>query len=561
MQLKYSILYFRQMVYPEKPLSKDAWRLEGKNGRGKFSGKFRLGSRDDTNYWQENLEQWEQDEEYSPQSSPRQSREKRSLPSQNGGSGKRMDSRHTDGTENGKNVNTNGEFVHHPGFQGSEPAKLKVGKKMSKFSSSKSDSALTSQNTFRPKGFGSLYDEMEFQRRYKKVFDVNNHIHFVHSNYISGQKLSKRTKLPPIGYVPGLQAESQENLDIFAIMSVQKYNHPPENEDPNTPAPTHRSNISPRKETETEEGIRVPPGFIPSPAKSYSKSPFNGIKGSPPHNMTPRGTHVYRLPTLAKDEPESHIGQMNGESEQNSSVNDDIVPLSDRSYRSKKSTRSKLSDNSKIRKGKTVKTKAKHETDKTECDEVDNTDEMEPFTFSIKVQIKPKEPTYEAENDSEMTEGQYENKHRFSNNLETSQTDKDFTENTETRQTYSNTTNKIVYPSQGFEPDNEISVTGEKVVTPKNIAISANEFGIIRKKVQYPESFVLENSLAEVDESRLSDSSVNKLNVPSNNDNNESQVKSNERTNSNLSSGHASIIPEIRTICPTPNPNLDNDDD
>ena len=546
------------MVYPEKPLSKEAWRrLEGKQSRGKFSGKFRLGTRDSTNYWQENLEQWEQDdEEYSPQSSPRHSREKRSLPSQNGGSGKRMESSYTEGLENGRNAN--GEFVHHPGFQGSEPAKLKVGKKTSKFSSTKSDSALTSQSTFRPKGFGSLYDEMEFQRRYKKVFDVNNHIHFVHSNYISGQKLSKRTKLPPIGYVPGLQAESQENLDIYAIMSVQKYNHPVENEVPNAPAPTQRTNLSPRKENET--GIHVPPGFIPSPAKSYSKSPFTGIKGSPPHNVTPRGTHVYRLPTLTKDESDSHFGQMNGESEQNSSITDDTLPLSDRSYRSKNSKKSKLSDTSKIKKGKTVKTKAKHETDNAEGDDVDNnTDEMEPFTFSIKVQIKPKEPTYQAEQTSEMTEGQYESDHELAYNFETSKNDKRFSEGIETRHDY--TTNRIVFPSQNFDSDkDEISVTGEKVVTPRNIAVSANEFGIVRKKVQYPESFVLENSLAEVDESRLSGSSVNQLNVPSNKDNNESQVESNERNSSNLSSGHSSLIPEIRTICPTPNPHIDDDD-
>ena len=558
--IKYAVFY-RQMVYPEKPLSKETWRLGGKQSRGKFSGKFRLGSRDAANYWQENLEQWEQDEEYSPESSPRQSREKWSLPSQNGGSGKHTEWRYTESMESSKNNNnTNNDFVHHPGFQGSEPAKLKVGKKASKFPSSKSDSAVTSQSTFRPKGFGSLYDEMEFQRRYKKVFDVNNHIHFVHSNYISGHKISKRTKLPPIGYVPGVHAESQENLDIFAIMSVQKYNHP-ETDGPNASVTTPGINLSSRKENETENGIHVPPGFIPSPAKSYSKSPFTGIKGSPPHNITPRGTHVYRLPTLSKDESDTHFGQLSGDLEQNSSITDDNIPLSDRSYTSKKSKKSKLSDTSKIKKGKTVKTKAKNDTDNGINDDIDNQqDEMEPFTFSVKVQIKPKDPIYQSEQTNEITEGQYESNRDVANNFNIYQSNNDVAKSIETHYNDQTISSRIMYPSQNYDSDSEISVTGEKVVTPRNIVVTTSEFGIIRKKVQYPESFVIENSLAEVDESKLSDSELVQLNVPSNIDSNESHVKPNERYNSNLSSGHSSVIPEIRTICPTPNPDVNNDD-
>lgn len=515
------------MVYPEKPLTKDTWRLGGKQNRGKF----RLGSRDASNYWQENLEHWERDES-SPETSPRQSREKRSIPSHNGGSGKRTESRYSESVDSKASVNVSRDFVHHPGFQGSEPAKLKVGKKVSKFSS-KSESAASTQNTFRPKGFGSLYDEMEFERRYKKVFDVNNHIHFVHSNYISGHKISKRSKLPPIGYVPGLQADSQENLDVFAIMSVQKYNHPD-----GASVTTPGSQASPRKDNENNRSIEVPPGFIPSPAKSYSKSPFNGIKGTPPHNITPRGTHMFRLPTLSRDDPEDASGQIGEDSGLNISATETITPLSDRSYRSKKSKKSKLPDNSRVKKELAKKKKFRNEMGPEDNDDTDtHTDDMEPFTFSVKVKIKPRDPNYQPVDTEEPDCKEFENNEYITDTFLPNRRDH-----------VSN--DRIMYPSYDDELNSEIIDNGDRVLKPKNISITTNEFGIVSKKVQYPERFCIDNSLAEVDESKLSESETGHLQVPLNPDANRHHMKEGGRNNNNLSSEHS--VPEIRTTCPTP---------
>lgn len=541
------------MVYPEKPFTKKSWRLGGKHSRGKFSGKFRLGSRDATNYWQENLEQWEKDEDdYSPETSPRHSREKRSIPSHNGGSGKRTDSRFSESIDSSINAGSSRDFVHHVGFQGSEPAKLKVGKKTSKYSS-KSDSAVPSQNTFRPKGFGSLYDELEFQRRYKKVFDVNNHIHFVHSNYVSGHKISKRTKLPPIGYVPGLQADTQENLDIFAIMSVQKYNHP--EEEVHAARTTPGIQPSPRKENDSN-GIQVPPGFIPSPAKSYSKSPFHGIKGSPPHNITPRSSNMYRLPSLSRDESEDHFGQNSGDSDQNQSGTDNTT-LSDRSHRSKKGKKTKLTDTARLKRDATKKKRLKNETAQVVNDDTDNlTEDMEPFTFSVKVEIKPKEQTLHTETSTEVEESNGNSE----NDKGTVDINEDSVRQFEGSHGYQNLKNRIIYPSQIYnDTDNEHYLNGDKIVTPRNISVTKNEFGIISKRIQYPERFYIENSLAEVDESKLSESEAEHLNVPSTPDSNRPLERTNGRNISNLSSGNGSI-PEIRTTCPTPNPAVDSDD-
>ena len=526
--------YFRQMVYPEKPLTKEAWRLGGKKDRGKF----RLGSRDASNYWQENLEHWEK-EEYSPEPTPRQSPGKHSSQSHNGGSGKRTGSRYSESIESVTNIIAKGEFIHHPGFQGSEPAKLKVGKKTSKYSS-KSDSAANDQSTFRPKGFGSLYDEMEFQRRYKKVFDVNNHIHFVHSNYLSGHKIAKRSKLPPIGYVPGLHAESQENLDIFAIMSVQNYNHP-EGEGPHATTTTPGSQSSPRRGYESSGGIEVPPGFIPSPVKSYSYSPFNGIKGSPPHNISPRGTHkyMYRLPSLSQGDPDSTTAQhSNDDIGQSNGATDGYTPLTDRSYRGKKSKKSKHHDNSKFKRDLNKKKKLKNETDHTVTDDTDNlTDDMEPFTFSVKVKIKPRKHSYRGKDTGETDESDDENTKDIKVYVTNSMND--------TRK------DRIIYPSHNNELNNKTCPTDEeRVLKPNNISVLTNEYGIVSKRVQYPEKFVVDNSLAEVDESKVSVSETDLLKVPSTPDSNKAPFKGDERNDSNLSSGHS--IPQIRTICPTP---------
>ncbi|KAK3585863.1 hypothetical protein CHS0354_038394 [Potamilus streckersoni] len=183
-------------------------------------------------YWKDNIEKWMYNlNKQRDEGSPLGIKSKRIQPSQDDEKDGRLSrpDRHgsqysergsgTDSTFSTAGYMSEPNFIYHPGFHGSMqynkkklPSNVPVG----------SESRLNVPNN----SYGSLHDELEFQRRYKKVFDFNKHIHFVHSNFISGQNIKKRTKLPPLGHLDGQQqSDASEGMEILTAMSVQKYNH------------------------------------------------------------------------------------------------------------------------------------------------------------------------------------------------------------------------------------------------------------------------------------------------------------------------------------------------
>ncbi|KAJ8301072.1 hypothetical protein KUTeg_020059, partial [Tegillarca granosa] len=64
----------------------------------------------------------------------------------------------------------------------------------------------------------SVHDEIEFQKRYRRLFDLNKHLQFVNSSLVSGKNINNQ--LPPIG------SGSSSNFGMFEINSVQKHNDP-----------------------------------------------------------------------------------------------------------------------------------------------------------------------------------------------------------------------------------------------------------------------------------------------------------------------------------------------
>lgn len=46
--------------------------------------------------------------------------------------------------------------------------------------------------------FGSIHDEIEFQKRYKRISDLQNHLQFVNGSYLSGKNILVEKKLAPV---------------------------------------------------------------------------------------------------------------------------------------------------------------------------------------------------------------------------------------------------------------------------------------------------------------------------------------------------------------------------
>ncbi|OWF54243.1 uncharacterized protein LOC110445387 isoform X2 [Mizuhopecten yessoensis] len=70
------------------------------------------------------------------------------------------------------------------------------------------------------------YNEIEYQKRYRRIYDLKKHLHFVNSTCLSGQNiLKKNQRLPPMN---GLTKEEVDLTapDLLAITSVQKHNEP-----------------------------------------------------------------------------------------------------------------------------------------------------------------------------------------------------------------------------------------------------------------------------------------------------------------------------------------------
>ena len=104
--------------------------------------------------------------------------------------------------------------------------------------------------------YGHAYNEIEFQKRYRRVFDLKKHLQFVNSTCLSGQKIVRKgNSLPPMS---GRRKDPERELadDLLAISSVKRYNEPP----PVTDSLMHVSRVSsetrvPTKSVETSPWI------------------------------------------------------------------------------------------------------------------------------------------------------------------------------------------------------------------------------------------------------------------------------------------------------------------
>ncbi|XP_062574302.1 uncharacterized protein LOC134236144 isoform X2 [Saccostrea cucullata] len=80
--------------------------------------------------------------------------------------------------------------------------------------------------------FGSIHNEIEFKKRYRRMFDLNKHLQFVNStNGLMGKKIFKKTHhLPPMStqLQEARKPQKLECSELFAITTVQQSNDPSE---------------------------------------------------------------------------------------------------------------------------------------------------------------------------------------------------------------------------------------------------------------------------------------------------------------------------------------------
>nr|XP_022299995.1 uncharacterized protein LOC111108417 isoform X3 [Crassostrea virginica] len=78
--------------------------------------------------------------------------------------------------------------------------------------------------------FGSIHNEIEFKKRYRRMFDLNKHLQFVNStNGLMGKNILKKThRLPPMTMKPENKPQKLECSELFAITTVQQSNDPSE---------------------------------------------------------------------------------------------------------------------------------------------------------------------------------------------------------------------------------------------------------------------------------------------------------------------------------------------
>ncbi|XP_061187074.1 uncharacterized protein LOC133195232 [Saccostrea echinata] len=86
--------------------------------------------------------------------------------------------------------------------------------------------------------FGSIHNEIEFKKRYRRMFDLNKHLQFVNStNGLMGKKIFKKTHhLPPMNrqLQEARKPQKLECSELFAITTVQQSNDPSEITTPST---------------------------------------------------------------------------------------------------------------------------------------------------------------------------------------------------------------------------------------------------------------------------------------------------------------------------------------
>ena len=385
------------MIYPER----QAHLLSGPSGRHSFPET--CPERHTSNVWQQQIDHRVKQEHMDNKSIVRKYRPEQmagngSKPSSTTRSNRRQMSSHSMDSNLNKAAET--VHMHYPGFQGS-PERQAINLKY-KFGKKKPGDEPQQPTTFRPKGFGMLYDELEFERRYKKVFDVNKQMHFVHTNFVSGQKICKRSKLPPIGHIPSLQSEDSDTKDIFAIMSVQRFNHPEESKLPRAPvsSPGENERLTQSLTFETmplkvsRKSIELPQdaGFIPGTIRFMGYSNVEGVKGQTQSKVSKEGS--FRL-SLNNREDDSAVGSLCEENSQQVYLDDKLELLS---VRTASDWKTKPFDESKSRR---QFNKTWDDSFKENNLPPPETPESEPFNISVRVNIKPRDGSVNGSDDNE----------------------------------------------------------------------------------------------------------------------------------------------------------------
>ncbi|XP_056001207.1 uncharacterized protein LOC125654931 isoform X3 [Ostrea edulis] len=84
--------------------------------------------------------------------------------------------------------------------------------------------------------FGSIHNEIEFKKRYRRMFDLNKHLQFVNSaNGLMGKQILRKThRLPPMTKELAKSPQKLECSELFAITTVQQSNDPSDFKTPST---------------------------------------------------------------------------------------------------------------------------------------------------------------------------------------------------------------------------------------------------------------------------------------------------------------------------------------
>lgn len=155
------------------------------------------------------------------------------------------------------------------GIKPPQTTKLNPGLKREQFN--RSFERLPNNNT----RFGSIHDELEFRKRYKRISDLKNHLQFVNGSYLSGKNIiAEERKLAPTTNFK--KYRNLESSDMFAISPIEKHDRTkksiPINQSVET-APLIKSNFNVRPQI-WQKFNKLPniTPEIPSPKKSLSES-------------------------------------------------------------------------------------------------------------------------------------------------------------------------------------------------------------------------------------------------------------------------------------------------
>ena len=118
--------------------------------------------------------------------------------------------------------------------------------------------------------FGSIHDEIEFQKRYKRISDLQNHLQFVNESYLSGKNiLSEQKKLAPVTHFK--KYNNLDTSDMFAISPLEKQHIKTKSKSTNFLAATPLFKKSPKKKSPSWQKFQKLPNITPD-SKPHKKA-------------------------------------------------------------------------------------------------------------------------------------------------------------------------------------------------------------------------------------------------------------------------------------------------